>query len=72
MKRGDGGTKCYLVPLLSLVPPVLAPEQPEKVEVQYLSQLRQPQCPINGLYRTHHRSASNHFRRHADIKHIGT
>jgi hypothetical protein len=42
----------------------------EKAEVHYLSQLRQPQWPINGLYRTHHRAAHNHFRRHADIKHI--
>ena len=44
----------------------------EKVaEVQYLSQLKQPQWPINGLYRMHHRAAHNHFKRHADIKHIG-
>lgn len=61
-------------PTLAAVPPILVqppPPGPDKIEVQYLSQIRQPQWPINGLYRMHHRAAHYHFRRHADIKHIG-
>lgn len=64
-----------LSPYFSVVPPIPpahpTPPEAEKVEMYYLSQLRQPQWPINGLYRTHYRAACNHFKRHADIKHIG-
>jgi len=45
---------------------------PKKVEFCYLSQLRRSPYPINGVYRTYHRAAHNHFKRHADIKHRGT
>lgn len=58
-----------------MVPPTPTPPLPpldtERVEVRYLSQLRQSQWPINGMYRMHHRAANNHFKRHADIKHNG-
>jgi hypothetical protein len=56
--------------LIPTPPTATPPLETEKAEVQYLSQLRQSQWPINGLYRMHQRAAHNHFKRHADIKHI--
>lgn len=39
--------------------------------VLYVSQLRKSQYPIVQLCRRTHRTARNHFRRHADIKNKG-
>lgn len=41
------------------------------VEILYLAQLRRSQYPMVQLCKKTHRTAHNHFRRHADIKHHG-
>lgn len=47
-------------------------EKPDKdVGMVYMSQLRRPQFPMVQLCRRTHRTARNHFRRHADIKQRG-
>ncbi len=43
----------------------------KKLEICYLSQLRKSPYVINGVYKLHHHTAHNHFRRYADIKQRG-
>lgn len=51
---------------------ISSPAVTMEVGIRYLSQLRRSPFPINGIYALHHHSATNHFRRYADIKHRGT